>query len=204
MTLEPYWLGVTVWALGFFLHCYGAYWRYSYAAARAGAVLCWIGFAGTVYPLIQHLPLPPFEWPRTFDIRNPTPANIYTAIWIAWLTGFSVLILSWVRIVPGFIGWCGFTIGMAATVASWTDDRKIQASVAVAALVLVLFLLASKISGSKRATRPGDYQAELLRLCNGDTAVATRLIKYELKRNPDFSRQAAAMAAVTRLRHDRR
>jgi hypothetical protein len=137
-------------------------------------------------------------------MRNPTVEQIYAVIWIGWFTGFGILIASWVRIVPSHIGWVGFSVGMAATVASWTSDQREQAAVAVAGLVLVLLLLAVKTSGSKRATRPGDYQAELLRLCRGDTAVASRLIKYELKRNPSFSRQAAAMAAVTRLKHDQR
>jgi hypothetical protein len=67
-----------------------------------------------------------------------------------------------------------------------------------------VLLFASRSSGSKRATRPGDYQAELLRLSYGDTTVASRLIKHELKRHPTFSRQAAAMSAVTWLKHDRR
>jgi hypothetical protein len=49
-TLEPYWLGVAVWLLGFMLYLYGAHWRYSHTVARIGAVFCWIGFAATAYP----------------------------------------------------------------------------------------------------------------------------------------------------------
>ena len=203
-TLEPFWLGVAVWLLGFMLHLYGAYWRYSYTVARIGAVFCWIGFAATAFPLLKDYPIQPLDWPSSFDIRNPTTAHIHAVIRVAWLVGFGVLIASWIRIVPSYIGWAGFTIGMAATVASWTEDQHQQAAIAIAALFLVIAVLASKRSGSKRATRPGDYQAELLRLCYGDTAMASRLIKYELKRHPTLSRQGTAMAAVARLKHDRR
>jgi hypothetical protein len=202
--LEPYWLGVGIWLLGFILHLYGAHWRYSYRIARIGAVLCWIGLAGTACPLLADNPIPAFTWPTAFDLQNPTTEQIYAVIWIAWFAGFGILIASWLRIVPGYIGWAGFTIGMSATVASWTEDRQLQAVIAIVSVLLVVLLLASKTSSSKRATRPGDYEAELLRLCYGDTSLASRLIKHELKHRPDFSRQAAAMAASTRLRHDRR
>lgn len=201
--LEPYWFGVGVWLLGFVLHLYGAHWRYSYGIARLGAVLCWIGFAVTAIPLLKDHPIPAFDWPTEFDFRNPTTEQVYAVIWIAWFAGFGILVASWLRIVPGYIGWAGFTVGMSATVASWTEDRQLQAAIAIAAVLLIVLLLASKTSGSKRTTRPGDYEAELLRLCYGDTGVASRLIKHELKRHPGFSRQAAAMAAVTRLKHDR-
>jgi len=201
---EPYWLGVPVWLLGFMLHLYGAHWGHSYMTARIGAVLCWIGFAATAFPLLKNYPIPPFDWPSSFDFRNPTSEQIHSVIWIAWFVGFGILAASWLRMVPGYIGWAGFTIGMAATVASWTEDQHVQAAIAIAALFLVFLALASKAFGSKRATQPGDYHAELLRLCYGDTAVASRLIKHELKRHPTFSQQRAAMAAVARLKQDRR
>lgn len=113
------------------------------------------------------------------------------------------VVASWLRIVPSYIGWVGFTVAMTSTVASWVQDPLAQAAVGAVGVFLVLLLLIGKTSGSKRATLPGNYEAELLRLCYGDTAVASRLIKRELKRHPRFSRQAAAMAAVARLKRDR-
>lgn len=202
--LDPYWIGVAVWLFGFCLYLYGAHWRYSYASARVGTVLCWIGFAATAYPLLKGYQVQAFVWPDSFDSQNITTAEIQTVIQIAWLLGFSILIASWIRIVPSYIGWAGFIISMAATVASWTENQQHQAAIAIAGLVLVLTLLASKRSALKRRSPPGNYVAELLRLCHGDTAVASRLIKYEMKRRPSFSRQGAAMAAVEQLVRDRK
>jgi hypothetical protein len=55
-----------------------------------------------------------------------------------------------------------------------------------------------------RKTRsPGDYEAELVRLCKGNRKQAEQLILGELERSPTTSRQGAALAIVTRLRHDR-
>lgn len=54
-----------------------------------------------------------------------------------------------------------------------------------------------------RKTRsPGDYEAELVRLCKGNRREAERLILEELQRSPAISRQGAALALVTRLRHE--
>ena len=200
---ETYWLGVAVWLVGFFLYLYGAHWRRSFAAVRIGSAMCWIGFAATAYPVLYGHQVPPFRWPPSINLRHLTAEQIQNAIWIGWLLGFAILIASWVRLVPNYIGWIGFTIGMAATVASWTEDPRLLTAIPVVALLLVLLLIGSRSSGSKRSSRPGDYEAELLRLCYGDTRVASRLIKHELGRHPGFSRQAAAMAASTRLKHDR-
>ena len=55
-----------------------------------------------------------------------------------------------------------------------------------------------------RKTRsPGDYEAELVRLCRGNRKKAEQLILEELARSPAMSRQGAALAVVTRLRHER-
>ena len=136
-------------------------------------------------------------------MRTLTDAQIYSVIYAAWIVGFCVLIASWVRIVSNSVGWVGFTIGMTATAASWADDRQLQFAIGAAGAFLIFILLVSRSLGSKRLPRPGDYEAELLRLCNGDAAVASRLIKHELKRHSHFTRQAAAMAAVARLKQDR-
>ena len=201
---DVYWLGVAVWLVGFFLYLYGAHWRRSYTAARIGSAMCWIGFAATAYPVLYNHQVPPLSWPPSIDLHHLTVEQIQNAIWIGWILGFAILIASWVRLVPNYVGWVGFTIGMAAVIASWTEDPRELAAVVIAVLILVMLLFGSVISGSKRLSRPGDYEAELLRLCYGDTKLASRLIKHELERHPGFSRQAAAMAAVTRLKYDRR
>ncbi len=51
--------------------------------------------------------------------------------------------------------------------------------------------------------RPGDYEAELVRLCKGNRREAERLISEEQVRAPALSRQGAALALVTRIRHER-
>jgi hypothetical protein len=55
----------------------------------------------------------------------------------------------------------------------------------------------------RKARSPGDYEAELVRLCKGNQREAERLILEELQRSPATSRQGAALAIVTRIRHER-
>lgn len=59
---------------------------------------------------------------------------------------------------------------------------------------------------TKRKTRktrsPGDYEAELVRLCNGNRKKAEALISEALEESPTMSRQGAALKVVTRLRHE--
>ena len=50
---------------------------------------------------------------------------------------------------------------------------------------------------------PGDYEAELVRLCRGDRQRAEQLIRTELERSPELTRAGAALAVVTRIRHQR-
>jgi hypothetical protein len=49
---------------------------------------------------------------------------------------------------------------------------------------------------------PGDYEAELVRICKGNRARAEQLIAEECEKSPGTSRQGAALAIVTRLRHE--
>jgi hypothetical protein len=63
-------------------------------------------------------------------------------------------------------------------------------------------------SNKKRSRRrapsgPGDYEAELLRLCHGSRRKAEQLIREELVRAPSLTRAGAALALVTRIRHQR-
>ncbi|HEU4617517.1 MAG TPA: hypothetical protein VFV10_05715 [Gammaproteobacteria bacterium] len=55
----------------------------------------------------------------------------------------------------------------------------------------------------RKARSPGDYEEELVRLCKGNRREAERLIREELERSPTLSRQGAALALVTRIRHER-
>jgi hypothetical protein len=57
---------------------------------------------------------------------------------------------------------------------------------------------------TRKATRsPGDYEAELVRLCQGNRSKVEALIAEEMQRVPNLSRQGAALALVTRIRHER-
>jgi hypothetical protein len=49
----------------------------------------------------------------------------------------------------------------------------------------------------------GDYVAELVRLCRGDRRKADRLIDEEMARSPGLTPAGAALALVTRIRHER-
>lgn len=49
----------------------------------------------------------------------------------------------------------------------------------------------------------GDYVAELVRLCRGDRRKADRLIEEEMARSPGLTPAGAALALVTRIRHER-
>ena len=55
----------------------------------------------------------------------------------------------------------------------------------------------------RKARRPGDYEVELVRLCKGNRHEAERLLAEQLERAPEMSRQGAALAVVTRIRHER-
>ena len=49
----------------------------------------------------------------------------------------------------------------------------------------------------------GDYEAELVRLCRGNRRQADRLIQEEMARSPGVTPAGAALALVTRIRHER-
>ena len=55
----------------------------------------------------------------------------------------------------------------------------------------------------KTPRSPGDYEAELVRLCQGNRPKANALLEEEMQRAPTMSRQGAALALVTRIRHER-
>ena len=201
--IEIYWLGAAIWLVGFLVWVGATYWRPSITMSQIGSVLCWIGFAGTMWPHLATYDNPPFEWPTSLDPRTLTPEVIYSLIRVAWILGFGLLVVSWFRLVRPSIGWAGFVIGMIAVVISWTEEPYLQVAALISGVLLILLLFGSARASRNRATRPGDYVAELTRLCHGNRAQARRLTEYELKRHPGFSRQGAAMAAVERLVRDR-
>lgn len=54
----------------------------------------------------------------------------------------------------------------------------------------------------RKARSPGDYEAELVRLCRGNRERAEALILEALEKSPTLSRQGAALKVVTRMRHE--
>jgi hypothetical protein len=63
--------------------------------------------------------------------------------------------------------------------------------------------LPAKKKTRKAPRSPGDYEAELVRLCQGNRRRADALIADEMAQTPGASRQGAALALVTRIRHER-
>jgi hypothetical protein len=55
----------------------------------------------------------------------------------------------------------------------------------------------------RKSRSPGDYETELVRLCNGNRQLAEKLIAEERQKTEGLSRQGAALALVTRLRHEK-
>jgi hypothetical protein len=53
---------------------------------------------------------------------------------------------------------------------------------------------------ARKTRSPGDYEAELVRLCKGNRIEANRLIVEEVEKSPGLSRQGAALALVANLR----
>ena len=116
-----------------------------------------------------------------------------------------MLVASWLRWLTPRIGWLGLATAMVGVIASWFGDENtrhtaIQLGTAIVSAMFVL--LACRSDLLPREVEPGDYEAELAALC-GSRRRANRMINEERKRRPGLSRAGAAMAAVTRLRHDR-
>ena len=56
----------------------------------------------------------------------------------------------------------------------------------------------------RKSRSPGDYEAELVRLCKGKRKLSEQLIAEQIDKSPGMSRQGAALAIVTRLRHQKK
>jgi hypothetical protein len=74
-------------------------------------------------------------------------------------------------------------------------------AIGTATLLVLLLVMAWRGDLRRRRVRPGDYETELIALCGGRRA--NRFIREEMKRQPWLSRAGAALAVVTRLRHER-
>jgi hypothetical protein len=57
---------------------------------------------------------------------------------------------------------------------------------------------------ARKPRSPGDYEAELVRLCKGNRQLAEDLIAAEQGNSAGSSRQGAALALVTRMRHEKK
>jgi hypothetical protein len=201
-----YWVGIALWALGFAVYFYSAFVRVQPKVNAFGSALCWVGFVATM--------LPHFLEPGAFgDARLVWPqldladlGSTSNAISLLWVLGGIAIVASWVGLISSRAGWLGLCIGMVAVLASWTQQENDQLVILVGGVALVLILsFVSLRRGElrRRWGKPGDYETELVRLCDGSRRKANKLIREELRRSPDLSRAGAALAAVTRIRHER-
>jgi len=56
----------------------------------------------------------------------------------------------------------------------------------------------------RKSRSPGDYESELVRLCKGNRNRSDQLIAEQMAASPEMSRQGAALAIVTRMRHQKK
>jgi len=143
--VEIYWVGVWVWTAGFAIYLAGTFWWPSLNVARAGSILCLIGFLVTSYPFVEGFDFRAFVWPDDFSIGSLTPEVVDTLVAVTWVGGLVLVIASWLRIVSTKIGWVGFIVAMCAVVISWQDDPLSRGAVVAARAVLlaILFSLAA-------------------------------------------------------------
>ena len=200
-----YWAGVLLWLFGFAAYVPAACGRGRLVLSNTGLVLCWIGFALTVvayFVLDGRYRVPPLEQP-TLDPSYWRSSS--TQIWMLWIAGSALVVTSWLRLVNPRVGWLGLATAMLGVLASWPPEDSTRRAVIVAGagiLVTLLIAVAWREGVVRRRIAPGDYEAELIVL-SGSRWRARRLLGDEMKRNPGLSRAGAALAVVTRLRHER-
>jgi hypothetical protein len=147
--------------------------------------------------------MPPFERP-TLDAAYWLSAN--TQIWLLWIAGGALIVASWLRWLTRRAGWLGLaTVILGALASSTPDETARRALILAGAGVVLAMLIMTALRGELRPRRiaPGDYETELVALCGGNRRRAERLIRDEMKRQRGLSRAGAALAVVTRLRHER-
>ena len=71
-------------------------------------------------------------------------------------------------------------------------------------IIIIIILIASFLSWKKFKNSRISYEKELLNKCFGDKNTVERLISYELKRNPNLSREDAARNASESITRDNR
>jgi len=200
-----YWAGVLLWLFGFAAYLPAACGRGRLVFSNTGIALCWLGFALTViayFALDDRYRVPPLERP-TLDASYWLSSS--TQIWLLWIVGSALVVASWLRLVNPRIGWLGLATAMVGVLTSWPQEdstRRAVIAVGAAILVTLLLVIAWRVGVVRRRIAPGDYEAELLALC-GNRWRARRLLREEMKRQPGVSRVGAALAVVTRLRHER-
>lgn len=144
------------------------------------------------------------------DQLNPESLleQLTLAGWLLFVVGMLALTLVWtgrIRQHYGRAGICALLTGAVVIITSppW-QLWLLVVGLVVAALQLRRARSRPPLwSPTRRRHEPWDQEAELLRLCGGDRAVVERLIAHEIERNPSLSRAGAALAAATRLRHER-
>jgi hypothetical protein len=201
-----YWAGVILWLLGFAAYVPACCGRGRLVLSQTGIVLCWLGFAVTLlayFVLDGRYRVPTFERP-TLDAAYWLRSD--TQIWLLWIAGSALLVASWLRWLTARAGWLGLATAMVGVIASWPAEAPTRRAVIMAGtaiLAALLLVMASRGELRRRAIAPGDYVAELIALCRGSRWHAYRLIRAEKKRRPGLSEAGAALAAVTRLMHER-
>jgi hypothetical protein len=201
-----YWAGVILWLLGFAAYVPACCGRGRLVLNQTAIVLCWFGFAVTLlsyFVLDGRYAVPTFERP-TLDAAYWLRSD--TQIWLLWISGSVLLVASWLRWLTERAGWLGVAAAMVGVIASWPEEETTRrAIIAAGTAILAALLLVLTWRGElrRRTIAPGDYVAELIALCRGSRWKAHRLIRAERKRRPGLSEAGAAMAAVTRLRHER-
>lgn len=130
----------------------------------------------------------------------------------ALAAGMLTIVLKTVNRVSDSVGWAGIWGAVAGGVAIWAESQVVAAAALAVGAGAAVYLLVPRARRSgrrlvravrSRTYEPWDHEAALIRLCHGDRAQAERLIDFERRRQPNLSRAGAALAAATRLRHDR-
>lgn len=145
----------------------------------------------------------------TFTIPASAAELLSALSWLLFFGGVALVLVSWAGRVPQRFGWAGASITVTGAAMSWSQP-PVQAVVLAAGAIVVLVQLVPRrrrarpwAAQRRRFDEPWDQEAALLRLCGGDRAAVERLIRFEIERNPKLSRAGAALAAATRLRHER-
>ena len=220
-----FWSGVVLWLFGFAMYVPALGGRGDSVFTKTGTVLGWLGFAIALFATLalnDRTRLPSLAAP-TLDAAYWLRSS--TQIWMLWLLGGALVLASWLRWFTARVGWLGLGTVMVGVIASWfageaTRHTAIELGTAIVSALLILVvwrgdllprtlerggLLPRAIARGgllPRAVKPGDYEAELIALC-GSRRRASRLIDEELQRRPELSRAGAALAVVTRVRHER-